>query len=134
MKKLTMYVTLLIVFIGMTCLTGCGRSAYQVTKLAGPYTVNLQIDHNPPIAGQNNVTVNIKDQSNKDVTDAKVFVKYDMPAMPGMPAMSHQANTTLQGKNYVGVIDLMMSGSWTVSVNVNRAGQTETARFSVDAR
>ena len=134
MKKLTMFTTLLIMFLGMTCLTGCGRSAYQATKLSDPYTVNLQIDHNPPIAGMNNVTVNIKDQANKDVTDAKVVVGYDMPAMPGMPAMSHKADATLQGNSYKAAIDLMMSGSWTVSVNIDRAGKTQSARFSVDAR
>jgi hypothetical protein len=134
MKKITIFVTLIIAFVGLTVLSGCGRNSYHSTKLAGPYTVDLQIDHNPPVAGSNNVTVNIKDPANKDVSDAKVVVDYDMPAMPGMPAMSHKADATLQGNAYKARIDLMMSGSWTVSVNIDRAGQTQSAKFSIDAR
>lgn len=134
MKKFTVFTMFLVAFVGLIFLSGCGRNAYQATKLAGPYTVNLQINHNPPVAGKNEVTVNIKDQADKDVTDAKVVIGYDMPAMPGMPAMSHKADATLQGNSYKATIDLMMAGPWTITVNINHGGHIQKARFSVDAR
>jgi len=134
MKKFTIFTTLLIAFIGMIFLSGCGRNAYQVTKLTPNYKVDVQINHNPPIAGENEVTVKIKDNSGKDITDANIVVGYDMPAMPGMPAMSHKADAVLEGNQYKATIDLMMSGSWTISINITRNGKTEVAKFSIDAR
>ena len=134
MKKFTIFTTLLVAFVGVIILSGCGRNAYQVTKLTPSYKVDVQINRNPPIAGENEVTVNIKDNTGKDVTDAKVVVGYDMPAMPGMPAMSHKADAVLEGNKYKATIDLMMSGSWIISVNITRSGKTEVAKFSIDAR
>lgn len=134
MKKFTLLTTLLVAFVGLIFLSGCGRTAYQATKVAGNYMVNLNIDHNPPVAGENQVAVNIKDKSDKDVTDAKVVIGYDMPAMPGMPAMSHKADTTFQDNSYNATIDLMMAGPWTITVNIDRGGQVQKARFTVDVR
>ncbi len=56
---------------------------YEVSKKAGEYTVEVKIDKNPPVVGDNNVKIEIKDSANKHVTDAKVRVDYSMPAMPG---------------------------------------------------
>ncbi len=94
----------------------------------------MQIDHNPPVAGPNVFTVNVKDQTGKDVTDADVIIRYSMPAMPGMPPMNHQANTTLKDKNYKAEIDLHMAGPWSIEIKVNRGDKVETARFNIDAR
>jgi hypothetical protein len=134
MKKFTGAVLILMALIIIPFISACGRNAYQVTKMTESYKVDVQIDHNPPIAGENKVTVKIKDNTGKDVTDANVVVGYDMPAMPGMPAMSHKSDTTLEGDSYKGTIDLMMAGSWTISVNITRNGKTETAKFTIDAR
>lgn len=134
MKKFILSILLFGFIAGLFVLTGCTRNAYSVTKPAGPYMVTLGINHNPPVAGPNDVTVDVKDSADKAVTDAKVVVKYDMPAMPGMPAMSHKTDTVLEGSRYKGSIDLMMAGPWNITVQVNRGGQTESARFTVDAR
>lgn len=134
MKKFTGIILILMVLIIMPFLSACGRNAYQVTKTTSSYKVDVLINHNPPVAGENEVTVNIKDKADKPVTDASVVVGYDMPAMPGMPAMSHKADATLEGKAYKATVDLMMAGSWTISTNITRNGKTETAKFTVDAR
>lgn len=134
MKKFTGIVLILMALTIIPFLSACGRNAYQVTKTTSSYKVDVQINHNPPIAGENEVMVNVKDNSGKVVTDANVAVGYDMPAMPGMPAMSHKADATLEGNSYKATVDLMMAGSWTISVNITRNGKTETAKFTVDAR
>lgn len=59
---------------------------YEVKKKAGEYAVKIKIDKNPPVVGDNNITVTVKDASGKPVIDVKVKVRYSMPAMPGMPA------------------------------------------------
>ncbi len=107
---------------------------YEITRKAGDLTVNIRIDKNPPVAGPNNIEVNITDASGKAVTDAKVLLNYSMPAMPGMPAMNYKADLVPAGNVYRAKIDYSMSGSWNNDLKVTRAGKTVSAKFSVDAR
>lgn len=106
---------------------------YEVTKKAGDFTVAATIDKNPPIVGDNNVTIEIKDATGKAVIDARVKVEYSMPAMPGMPAMNYKADAVLKGNGYQARMDISMAGSWNVAVKIMRGGKTATMRFSVDA-
>lgn len=107
---------------------------FTLTKKAGDLTVDIKMDKNPPVVGNNNMVVGIKDASGKDVTDAKVAVDYGMPAMPGMPAMNYKANAMLHGNTYHAVMNLSMSGSWNVTVKINRQGKAVSTKFSIDAR
>ena len=107
---------------------------YEVTRKAGEYTVEVKIDKNPPVVGDNNVSVEVKDASGKYVTDAKVLIDYGMPAMPGMPAMNYKADGELKGNEYKAKMNLSMSGSWNIAVKISRAGKTSTAKFTVDAK
>jgi len=107
---------------------------YGVTKKAGEYDVEVRIDKNPPVVGDNNVTVEIKDAAGKSVSDAKVVVDYSMPAMPGMPAMNYKADAELNGGLYKAKINLSMSGSWNMAVKISKAGKTSTMKFTVDAK
>jgi hypothetical protein len=106
---------------------------YEVLKKAGEYTVSAKIDKNPPIVGDNMVTIEVKDASGKYVTDAKVKVNYTMPAMSGMPAMHYETNAELSGNGYKANMNLSMSGSWNVVVKIQRGGKPAVMRFSVDA-
>ena len=107
---------------------------YEVTKKAGDYTVVVTIDKNPPITGDNNLTVSVKDPAGAEVTDAKVSVEYSMPAMPGMPAMKYGAAAGLTGKIYKTKVNFSMSGSWNMVVKIVRGGKTAQVKFTVDAR
>ena len=107
---------------------------YEVSKKAGEYTVDISIDKNPPVTGNNNMEIAIKDGAGKMVTDAKVVVEYSMPAMPGMPAMNYKADAGLKGEAYKATMNLSMSGSWNIGVKITRADKTQTARFTVDAK
>ncbi|HAM50028.1 MAG TPA: hypothetical protein DCP92_04800 [Nitrospiraceae bacterium] len=107
---------------------------YEVSKKAGDCDVFVQIDKNPPVVGDNNVSVEITDASGHNVKDAKVIVEYSMPAMPGMPPMNYKVNAELKGEQYKTTINPSMAGSWNVSVKIVRAGKTSVAKFIVDAK
>jgi hypothetical protein len=105
---------------------------YMVMKKAGNYTVEVKLDKNPPIAGQNKMAISIKDDKGGNVTDATVVVEYVMPAMPGMPAMNYKAKTELNGSRYLANVNFSMSGAWAVNIKITRAGKTQVVKLNVD--
>ena len=107
---------------------------YEITKKAGEYNVVVKIDKNPPVVGDNNMSIEIKDASGKFVTDAKVLVEYSMPAMPGMPAMNYKTDASVKGNEYAAKMNLSMSGSWNIAIKSTRAGKISTMKFTVDAK
>ena len=107
---------------------------YEYKRKAGEYEVEVKIDRNPPVAGDNNMKIEIKDASGKYVTDAKVVVEYSMPLMPGMPLMNYKTNGELKGNEYRATMNLSMAGSWNIAVKIIRAGKTSTMKFTVDAK
>lgn len=129
MKKLGMITLILLLVAGIAY-----AKDYEVEKKVGEYDVEVKIDKNPPVVGDNNIEIGIKDASGKYVTDAKVKVEYSMPAMPGMPAMNYKTDTELKGDEYKAKINLSMSGSWNISVKITRSDKTTTMKFTVDAR
>jgi hypothetical protein len=129
MKRLVLAVILVLLVAG----TAAAKD-YEVTKKAGDYTVVVKIDRNPPITGDNNLSVSVKDGAGADVTDAKVSVEYSMPAMPGMPAMKYNTNAELAAKEYKTKVNFSMSGSWNMVIKIIRANKTTQAKFTVDAR
>ena len=128
MKRLTVLTIILLLIAGIAY-----AKDYEVKKKAGEYDVEIKIDKNPPVVGDNNIEVKIKDASGKHVTDAKVRIEYTMPAMPGMPAMNYKADAELKGYEYKAKMNLSMSGAWNVAVKITRGGKTTTVKFNVDA-
>ncbi|MBI4621494.1 MAG: FixH family protein [Desulfobacterales bacterium] len=129
MKKLVLAV--LVVFM----MTGLAMAKdFEVTKKAGDYTVTIKIDRNPPVTGDNKLSVAIKDKGGSDVTDAKVSVEYSMPAMPGMPAMRYKADAKLKGSKYQAKLNYSMSGAWDTIVKISRGNKKTQAKFNIDVR
>lgn len=128
MKRLAVFTLTLLLIGGIAY-----AKDYEVKKKVGEYDVEVKIDKNPPVVGDNNIEIGIKDASGKYVTDAKVKVEYSMPAMPGMPAMNYKTDTELKGDEYKAKINLSMSGSWNIAVKITRSGKTATMKFNVDA-
>src|SRR5665647_106733 len=125
-------VTLLFTMIALLVLCGSVYAKdYEISKKAGDFAVQVNIDKNPPVTGNNNMTVGIKDAAGKDVTDATVAIDYGMPAMPGMPAMNYKTDTTLKGKRYVATLNFSMSGPWSVAVKITRGGKTQSVKLNV---
>jgi len=128
MKKLIGVVLVLLVMTGLAF-----AKNYEANKKAGEFDVTMSIDKNPPVVGDNAVTVTVKDQAGKNVTDAKVVIDYSMPAMPGMPAMNYTADAPLKGNDYKATINLSMAGAWNFAVKITRGSQAATAKFNVGA-
>lgn len=127
----------LLVIAGISAGPWAGIAAakdYEVKKKAGEYDVAVTIDKNPPVVGDNNVGIDIKDAAGKNVTDAKVTVAYGMSAMPGMPAMDYKSDADLKGNGYKARMNLSMSGPWNIVVKISRAGKTTSMKFTVDAK
>jgi len=131
MKKFTAIV--LVLFFAFVASVAYAKD-YEVTKKAGEYNVAVKIDKNPPVVGDNNVSIEVTDASGHHARDAKVVLEYSMPAMPGMPAMNYKTDAELKGDAYKAKMNLSMSGSWNVAVKISRAGKTSTAKFTVDAK
>lgn len=128
MKRLFVFAVSLLFLAGISY-----AKDYEVKKKAGEYNVEVKIDKNPPVVGDNNMEIEIKDAAGKPVKDAKVVVNYSMPAMLGMPAMNYKAAAELKGEKYKAKMNLSMSGSWNIAVKITRAGKTDAMKFSVDA-
>ena len=125
-----------LMLIGLAVLLSAGvvfAKDYEVKKKAGSYNVEVKIDKNPPVVGDNNMKIEITDASGKYIKDAKVKVEYSMPAMPGMPAMRYKTDAELKGNEYKAKMNLSMSGSWSIVVKITRDGKTASMKFSVDA-
>ena len=129
MKRLVVIVVALLLIAGIAY-----AKDYEVTKKAGEYNVNIKIDKNPPVVGDNNVSVEITDASGHHARDAKVVIDYSMPAMPGMPAASYRVDAELKGDEYKATMKPSMAGSWNITVKVTRAGKTSSAKFTVDVK
>jgi hypothetical protein len=123
-------------FLMAFLLTACSPAAkgFEVTKKAGEYTVVVKIDRNPPIVGDNKISIAIKDAGGVEVKDASVSVEYKMPAMSGMPAMNYNADGQLQGSEYRANLNFSMSGAWDTTVKISRGNKKDQARFSIDVR
>ena len=129
MKRIAVIALILVL---VACIAYAG--GYEVKKKAGEYDVEVKIDKNPPVVGDNNMTVEIKDSAGKYVKDAKVVVDYSMPAMPGMPPMNYKADAEFKGDEYKAKMNLSMAGSWNIAVKITREGKTSSMKFTVDAK
>lgn len=129
MKKIAVIGLILLLVAGVAY-----AKNYEVKKKAGDYDVEVKIDKNPPVVGNNNIKIEIKDAAGKYITDAKVMVEYSMPAMPGMPPMNYKNDAVLSGNEYKAKMNLSMAGSWNIAIKITKGGKTSTVKFNVDAR
>jgi len=107
---------------------------YEVKKKAGDYDVTVKIDRNPPVVGDNNMEIEIKDAKGGHITDANVVVEYSMPAMPGMPPMNYKADARPDGNEYKAKMNLSMTGPWNIVVKISKGDKISRVKFSVDAQ
>ena len=126
-----------VLMIGLAVLLSAGvviAKDYEVKKKAGDFDVVVTIDKNPPVTGDNGVTVSVKDAAGKAVKDAKVVVDYSMPGMPGMPPMNYKADAVPKGDTYAATMNLSMAGPWNIVVKVSAGGKTGSVKFTIDAK
>jgi nitrogen fixation protein FixH len=120
--------------LAVTVVAGCTKG-YETRKTAGDLTITLSASSYPLVKGDNTLTVKLADSSGKPVTDAKVDVRYYMPAMPGMAPMEYTAQATPAGDAYRFTANIPMEGGWRVDVTTNRGGSVLPAvTFNIDVR
>jgi hypothetical protein len=127
MKRIFLLSMLLVIVPSFMALA----NEYKIKGKTGNYNVEVRIDKNPPGRGNNNLSIYIKDNELRTITDAGVEVRYLMPSFPGKPPMmDNNTGAKLSGNHYLAQVDLSMAGQWTVILSVNRARKTETIEFS----
>ena len=107
---------------------------YEVKKKAGEFEAEVRIDRSPPVVGDNQIEIEVKDGSGKTITDAKVLVNYYMPPMPRMAPMNYTTDAKLKGEKYRAKMNFIMSGPWIIAIKMNVGGKMSTAKFNVNAQ
>jgi hypothetical protein len=127
MKRVAIIVVALLLALGVAY-----AKDYTVMKKAGSYTVQVKLDKNPPVTGENKMETKIQDAAGAYVTDATVAVEYGMPAMPGMPAMHYKTKAELKNNQYLATLNFSMAGAWYINLKIMRAGKTQSVKLNVD--
>ena len=103
-----------------------------------PLAITFTTTPTPPKTGSNQFEVTVQDASGKPIADAEVFVLFVMPAMPEMKMPEMRKETKLKAVgdgSYTGAAEVMMSGTWNVTVAVRRMGkEIGSKRLSVTAK
>ena len=129
MRKRIVFILVLILIAGIAYAKG-----YEVKKKAGEYETRIRIDRNPPVIGNNNIEIEIKDATGKYVMDARVLVNYYMPPMPRMAPMNYRTDARLKGEKYKATMNFIMTGPWIIAVKITRQGKTSTTKINVDVQ
>ena len=125
---------------GMSSMFGGSKefNQQQAAPQSAQIKVSFRSDPATPQGGtEATVHVSVQDAAGKPVTGAQVQVSLFMPAMPamGMGEMRAAASLTASGSEYAGRIKVPTPGTWTVTVEVSRAGQLLTSyRSSLNAK
>ena len=111
-----------------------GAATLELKKKAGAYDVELRIDRNPPVVGDNGLELRITDAAGAVLKDADVLVNYYVPPMPRMAPMNYKTAAKLKKDAYTIRMRLIMAGPWIIVVKITEGGKTTSARFHIDAR
>lgn len=107
---------------------------FTVRRNMDGYAVEVAINRNPPILGNNDLRVEIRDSVGKHVTDALVTVNYFMPPMPGMPPMNYTVKAPPRGSGYGITMDLIMKGPWNIVIKAGVKGKQIRLTVLIDVR
>ena len=100
----------------------------------GAYVVEIAINRNPPIVGDNRIEIAITDGNGRRVSEAQVLVNYYMPPMPRMAPMNYTTPATLKGDTYQATMHLIMDGPWIIALKITLGGKRSTVKFHINAR
>jgi hypothetical protein len=112
----------------------CEAGDYRVRKNAEGLTFDIAINRNPPVLGDNEIRIEIRDPQGKPVLDAEVLVNYYMPPMPKMAPMNYTVLASLKGKEYRATMDLIMTGPWNIIIRAKTQGKLLRMTFPIDVR
>lgn len=122
----------------MPGMAAAGAQQGKAGAESGVVAITFQTKPAPPVAGDNDFEVTLKDPAGKAVTDAEVSLAFYMPPMPSMnmPAMRNTVKLTSAGDGmYQGAGTIGMPGDWDVTITAMRKGQTlGTKKIAVTAK
>ena len=121
-------------FLLSVCSQPCEAGDYRVRKSADGIAFDIAINRNPPVLGDNEIRIEIKDPQGSPVLDAEVLVNYYMPPMPKMAPMNYTIPAPLKGKEYRAVMDLIMTGPWNIVTRARVQGKWVRVAFPIDVR
>jgi YtkA-like len=129
LSKSALIAVVLLLTANIACAGG-----YTVNRKAGDYSVVITFDRNPPVAGNNDVSIKVTDASGRSAGDAKVTIDYWRPGIQCMcmPPMNYHADAQLKGARFQGKVDLSMPGVWNIIVRLTLGGRTWRTEFTVD--
>lgn len=107
---------------------------YRARKKAGPYTVDVAINRNPPILGINELQVEIRDGAGRNLTGARGSVNYSMPPMPGMVPMNYTVGALPYRNGYHARMNFIMTGPWNIAIRFEAAGNFWRVAIPLDVR
>jgi len=126
---------IILVLMGLFLSAGMAYGTdYEVTKKAGDYTVQVKIDRNPPVVGDNNMMLWLKDAVGNDVKGAMITVDYSKPAKLGKPAKKYNSYAQPHENNYHAILAIPMQGPWNVTININNKGKKVSTKFRIDVK
>ncbi|MCA1828968.1 MAG: efflux RND transporter periplasmic adaptor subunit [Myxococcales bacterium] len=101
-------------------LGGCAKKDTSGALRAGDMLVQLQLDPDPPRAGDNVLRVELTDAQGKPIDGAQLAFVYDMAAMGAMPEMKGGGDVKATGGGkYAITYPLSMPGDWTLTVGID---------------
>ena len=133
-NKASMRTWVIVIIVLFLTVPAAHSGGLTVRRDASPYQVEVGIDRNPLVIGDNRIDIRVKDGSGKIITDAQVLVNYYMPPMPRMAPMNYTTEASLKGGKYRMTMRIIMAGPWYIKIIISRGGSTVTTKLNVDAQ
>jgi hypothetical protein len=129
MKRIIL--TLIILFISAALVYGMD---YEVTKKLGDYYVQVKVDRNPPVVGENNMMIWMKDADGNNVKGATISVDYRRATILWMSTKKYNAYAQPHENNYHAILEFPTQGSWDVTINIRYKGKRVSTSFRIDVK
>ncbi|MEE9910453.1 MAG: FixH family protein [Deltaproteobacteria bacterium] len=132
MKK-TATACILILLILSAAGTAFAKSL-ELKKRAADYSVEIKLDRNPPIVGDNEMEIYIKDARGEFLKGPGPAVNYYMLPMPRMAPMNYTIPAKPYKHYYRISMNFIMSGPWVIAIKIPADGRTRTIKFNIDVQ
>jgi len=130
-KKSILAIAILLVF--MTATLSEARD-FRVRKRTGNFIVDVALDKNPPILGNCDIRIEIRDGQGAAVTGSRVQINYYMPPMPGMVPMNYTIQAAPRGSSHIATMNFIMTGPWNIVIQFNSGGRHWQVVIPIDVR
>jgi len=106
----------------------------ELQRRSVQYIVEIRLDRNPPIVGDNEMEVYIKDVRGQILKGLNPVVNYYMLPMPRMAPMNYSIPAKPYKDYYRVSVNFIMSGPWVIAVKIPEDGKARTIKFNIDVQ